>query len=128
MEVWTVECGTVEYGRWSRDSGSMGGRMGRWSMDDGVGTVVVWTVVVWVVVLDGGSMDVGVWDGGEYGEYGTVHSMDKREKSVYFTKIEFSGLKPAKNSKTRLKKCFYLWKKYTDLKNLEFRRNFLIFR
>jgi len=37
----------------------------------------------------------------------TVHSMDKREKSVYLSEIEFSGLKPAKTSKTRFKKCFY---------------------
>ena len=35
------------------------------------------------------------------------HSMDKREKSVYLSEIEFSGLKLAKTSKTRLKKCFY---------------------
>ena len=33
--------------------------------------------------------------------------MEKREKSVYLSEIEFSGLKPAKTSKTRLKKCFY---------------------
>ena len=32
------------------------------------------------------------------------HSMDKREKSVYLSEIEFSGLKPAKTSKTRFKK------------------------
>ena len=38
---------------------------------------------------------------------GGGHSMDKREKSVYLSEIEFSGLKPAKTSKTRFKKCFY---------------------
>jgi len=37
----------------------------------------------------------------------TMHSMDKREKSVYLSEIEFSGLKAAKTSKTRFKKCFY---------------------
>ena len=37
----------------------------------------------------------------------TSHSMEKRKKSVYLSEIEFSGLKPAKTSKTRLKKCFY---------------------
>ena len=37
----------------------------------------------------------------------TPHSMEKRKKSVYLSEIEFSGLKPAKTSKTRLKKCFY---------------------
>ena len=36
-----------------------------------------------------------------------THSMDKREKSVYLSEIELSGLKPAKSSKTRFKKCFY---------------------
>ena len=37
----------------------------------------------------------------------TLHSMEKRKKSVYLSEIEFSGLKPANTSKTRLKKCFY---------------------
>ena len=36
-----------------------------------------------------------------------MHSMDKRKKSVYLSEVEFSGLKPAKTSKTRHKKCFY---------------------
>ena len=45
-----------------------------------------------------------------YSDQGS-HSMDKREKSVYLSEIEFYGLKPAETSKTRLKKCFYWWQK-----------------
>ena len=40
-------------------------------------------------------------------EWKAWHSMEKRKKSVYLSEIEFSGLKPAKTSKTRFKKCFY---------------------
>ena len=34
--------------------------------------------------------------------------MEKRKKSVYLSEIEFSWLKPAKTSKTRLKKLLLL--------------------
>ena len=41
--------------------------------------------------------EAGIGDA-QYGQTG---------KTVYLSEIEFSGLKPAKTSKTRLKKCFY---------------------
>ena len=54
--------------------------------------------------------------------------MDKREKTNTWTKLSFLGKNRPKLQKLDFKSVFIDGKKYTDLKNLEFRRNSLIFR